>query len=753
MKAKKWLIASILALTAVFTAFGATACALVHEHAYSEWETVAEPTCTSFGLQKQTCACGDVVYATKESLGHTSVIDVAVEATCTTEGKTEGSHCAICQAVITAQTPTSKLPHAYSDLVTIVEPTCTSFGLQKQTCACGAVEYVTKDALGHTPVIDEAVVATCTTEGKTEGSHCSTCKTVLTAQNTIASVGHAFDEGTILEEALCNLDGTKRFSCTNEDCDYHYDESYALSEADPAEIFEAALGYTGKLYMLSNMGGPINQSAATIISEDGKIVTSNLKLDNAFSAWFVYDGEYYDVTEVLAYSETSHLAVLQTNATGLPYAPLCATEPAHGETVYIMGRPDGIPTMACGVVANGRTEEEGSTYIQHDADMTEDHLGGPLINRFGEVVGINVGFGGASLLNMASPVSAIYELDYSTPISMEEYGKQTYTTHEYLAQWIYSNAVSGADGTYAYILQAGTFYYAFGYDSNADVKYIKASWLKGDDYEVVVEIGLFEENGKYPYYASLEGSSGFNEVRGYIDMTTYDENTELTYETYYGRYWTEAELMELYRASLYDLVKWFDSFLKEYFVDITLETFGFTSVTFERDEQALDKLNDFVVANGTFDAEAQAYVVSGGTQNEDETMLFNVLYTPETDDVASKTDVNMQYYTAEGRLYTVTLTLNPTETGNRVAFSYAEFDGSEYVTQNEAWGYIEAHFFTDFYIPTCYEFIGMNEYEDALLFDYSSFLSYLLRLIDQSVMPLVSPELSIEDLGFWFYFG
>jgi hypothetical protein len=113
----------------------------------------------------------------------------------------------------------------------------------------------------------------------------------------------------------------------------------------------------------------------------------------------------------------------------------------------------------------------------------------------------------------------------------------------------------------------------------------------------------------------------------------------------------------------------------------------------------------------------------------------------------------MQYYTSNGMVYTVTLTLNPTENGNRFDFSYAEWDGREYVTQNEAWGYLEANLFTPVTQITCYEFIGMNEYEDAILGDYSMFLAYLLGLIDQGVMPSVSPELSIKDLGFLFYFG
>ena len=83
---------------------------------------------------------------------HKVVTDPAVPATCTTAGKTEGSHCSVCGTIIVPQQET---PLA-----------------------------------DHTPVTDPAVPATCTEAGKTEGSHCSVCGTVITAQQTIPAKGH-----------------------------------------------------------------------------------------------------------------------------------------------------------------------------------------------------------------------------------------------------------------------------------------------------------------------------------------------------------------------------------------------------------------------------------------------------------------------------------------------------------------------------------------------------------------------------------
>ena len=73
--------------------------------------------------------------------------------------------------------------------------TCTAAGLSNGTkCStCGAVltAQTSIPALGHNSVSDPAVAATCTTAGKTAGSHCSRCNAVLTAQTTVAALGHS----------------------------------------------------------------------------------------------------------------------------------------------------------------------------------------------------------------------------------------------------------------------------------------------------------------------------------------------------------------------------------------------------------------------------------------------------------------------------------------------------------------------------------------------------------------------------------
>ena len=73
----------------------------------------------------------------------------------------------------------------------VVSPTCTKQGYTEGACYCGkffTTEYVA--ALGHTEIVDEAVVVSCTEYGLTEGKHCSVCGEVLLKQEIIPALGH-----------------------------------------------------------------------------------------------------------------------------------------------------------------------------------------------------------------------------------------------------------------------------------------------------------------------------------------------------------------------------------------------------------------------------------------------------------------------------------------------------------------------------------------------------------------------------------
>lgn len=66
---------------------------------------------------------------------------LAVDATCTTPGKTEGTHCSVCGEVIVKQDEIPALGHSFGDWEIVSKATCENAGELKRVCSvCGAEE-------------------------------------------------------------------------------------------------------------------------------------------------------------------------------------------------------------------------------------------------------------------------------------------------------------------------------------------------------------------------------------------------------------------------------------------------------------------------------------------------------------------------------------------------------------------------------------------------------------------------------------
>ena len=84
----------------------------------------------------------------------------------------------------------STCDHNYT-VIESVDPSCTKEGSKTLKCTkCGNTYNEKIEKKAHTAVIDNSVAATCTTAGLTEGSHCSTCGTVIKARTTVPATGH-----------------------------------------------------------------------------------------------------------------------------------------------------------------------------------------------------------------------------------------------------------------------------------------------------------------------------------------------------------------------------------------------------------------------------------------------------------------------------------------------------------------------------------------------------------------------------------
>jgi len=173
-----------------------------------------------------------------------------------------------------------------------------------------------------------------------------------------------------------------------------------------------------------------------VMTEDGYIITnahcvydneSDYKCGKAVSVSVVMgdDTETEYEAQVVGYDLETDLAVLKIDATGLTPAEFGNSDDLRvGELVIAIGNPLGFElqnTVTCGIVSALNREvtinEKDMTLIQTDAAINSGNSGGPLLNGYGQVVGINSAkmsstYGSASVegLGFAIPISDAKEI-------------------------------------------------------------------------------------------------------------------------------------------------------------------------------------------------------------------------------------------------------------------------------------------------------------------------------------------------------
>ena len=182
-------------------------------HTYGSAVITKQPTCTSEGTKTKTCTqCGATVTETIAKLSHSCTATV-VAPTCTADGYTLHK-CSVCGTSYKDST-TKATGHSYGNSVVTKQPTCKAEGTAIKTCTkCNATVTEKLPAKGHTAVTDKGYPATCTTAGKTDGSHCSVCNTVIKAQTVINATGHKSSGWIVDKAASIGVKGSKHKECT-----------------------------------------------------------------------------------------------------------------------------------------------------------------------------------------------------------------------------------------------------------------------------------------------------------------------------------------------------------------------------------------------------------------------------------------------------------------------------------------------------------------------------------------------------------
>ena len=138
--------------------------------------------------------------------------------------------------------------------------------------------------------------------------------------------------------------------------------------------------------------------SGVIIRPDGYIVTNNHVVAGATSiSVTLNNNQQYDAT-IVGTDPVTDVAIIKVDATDLPTIPMGDSDKLRlGEWVLAIGSPLGAQlrsTITAGIVsAKGRSMPSGEfkieSFIQTDAAVNPGNSGGALVNKKGELVGIN----------------------------------------------------------------------------------------------------------------------------------------------------------------------------------------------------------------------------------------------------------------------------------------------------------------------------------------------------------------------------
>jgi len=180
-------------------------------------------------------------------------------------------------------------------------------------------------------------------------------------------------------------------------------ESRRLS---PQEVANRAMPSVVMLVMQDAHSQPISLGSGFFVAKN--TVATNLHVVRGAARGHVKRvgrNELYDVTGVVAMDSASDLVLLSVSESDTPSIRIdTARQVALGDRILVLGNPRGLEgTLSDGIISGIRELEPGRI-IQITAPISPGSSGGPVLNEYGEVVGVAVAtVDGGQNLNFAIP--------------------------------------------------------------------------------------------------------------------------------------------------------------------------------------------------------------------------------------------------------------------------------------------------------------------------------------------------------------
>jgi S1-C subfamily serine protease len=155
------------------------------------------------------------------------------------------------------------------------------------------------------------------------------------------------------------------------------------------------------MIMIEDTRGDSGNGSGFFVNDKGDILTNYHVIEGASDITIVTQDENSYQAKVRAYDAARDIALIASNVPPAECVPLRISDniPAPGTEILVAGAPIGLSqTLSNGIVSAVR-ETGDSTVIQITAPISPGSSGGPVVNMYGEVIGISTAYlrGGQNL--------------------------------------------------------------------------------------------------------------------------------------------------------------------------------------------------------------------------------------------------------------------------------------------------------------------------------------------------------------------
>lgn len=377
--------------------------------------------------------------------------------------------------------------HNFDERQTTIEASCEEPGLKIQECRCGDERHSQIPPLGHQYEVDEEVASSCQAEG---------CIT---------------------------------YTCIR--CNDSYTEPTEQRKYTATELHDMYRDSVGELVVYDKKGNNISLGSCFVYSEDGLLITNYHVIEGGYSAEVTIGHRTYGISIVAAYDKQIDIAILKITTNNLQPVKLCRLEHKTGETVYALGNSQGLTsTFTKGMITYSDRESGGVHYVQHDAAISSGNSGGPLINEYGEVIGINtLMLEDSQNLNFAISASEIGRLSFGWGQPMAEVCEKELNPYQRIAAHLLESGTYRQEfGTYMLMLktvQEPSYHFRIWAEYDPDQAMIDFFLAVNDDIYTVIRLDE-SCSGSYEWYCLDDNY----EMAGVIDAYTWTRSSELTYD-------------------------------------------------------------------------------------------------------------------------------------------------------------------------------------------------------------------------------